>query len=131
MGSLITAVLLAFAFARFRAHRRATMAVRIRRDRVTLRSVARLLDVEPTQLGAVLGVSDAELREWHASGIPAVSRVVVMQVLESAAALRRELSAPVTRRLIELQALRRSARVDAKRARGDLSCYTPAIRIRT
>ena len=91
-----------------RARRVASLLDRAKRSRAQLRSIGSILEIDGDRMAPILGASPADVCGWMMTGVPVEAQASVQRALATAVALRRVVSAPVARRLLERRAQRES-----------------------
>jgi hypothetical protein len=103
--SALSALSVALAF-RVHTKARAAAAFRARRHLLMLRQIAELLDEPIDDIAPLLSITPHELHRWELTGVPTQRQAVVAELFRSTAAVRREFSPLITRRLLALRSRR-------------------------
>jgi hypothetical protein len=100
---LMASVWSVFVALRLRAPLRAAAARRVWRYWLLLHRVAESTDLSVVSIAVRLGATPEQMPRWEKTGVPADWQPAVADLVRAATALRRELPASVTRRLLMLR----------------------------
>jgi hypothetical protein len=71
-------------------------------------SIGSILEIDGDRMAPILGATPADICGWMMNGVPVEAQASVQRAFATAVALRRVVSAPVARRLLERRAQRES-----------------------